>query len=75
MYFDLPESANCAGDSLRLYRGISVDDRQLIGVPICGHLGAGGRTIHMNTTYFTVQLKLTTRDGTFRGFHGVMKPT
>ncbi len=74
MYFDLPESENCETDSLRLYQGITVNERALIGAPICGHLGAGGRAIYMNTTYFTIQLKLGTRDGSFRGFHGVMEP-
>lgn len=75
LYFDLPKSENCAGDSVRLYRGLSVTEGQLIRSPICGHLAGEERVIRMNTSYFTIQLKLQAYDGRIRGFHGIMELT
>ena len=76
LYFDLPKSENCTDDSLRLYRGLSLAGGQLVRAPICGPLvGEEERVIRMNTTYFTIQLKLSAYDGSIRGFHGIMEPT
>ena len=75
LYFDLPESQDCSENSLRLYRGISVSDANLLMPPLCGRLEGEGRVVEMNTTYFTIQLRVSSRDGSFRGIHAVMEPT
>ena len=77
LYFDLPESEGCAEGSLRLYRGLTVDERRMITTPLCGHVAGSGRVVSIDTTYFVIELRLEGRgrDGQYRGFHGVMEPT
>ena len=69
IYFNIPSSPGCHSNSLKVYRGISTTQGNLLAT-LCGDLTEADMTIEGGGNLMTVVMEVNDRRVSFRGFYG-----